>query len=68
MIRLSPATVAALVVSAALAGCVASGPDARRAAYLDCARKQGVPVERGTIQVQSQAHWRALGACEALPR
>ncbi|MCK0168144.1 hypothetical protein MWU52_11320 [Jannaschia sp. S6380] len=53
---------------AALATCVPAGPEARRAAYLDCARDQGVTVRDGTIVSRSAADLRRLDACEALPR
>ncbi|MEM7491329.1 MAG: hypothetical protein AAF390_19620 [Pseudomonadota bacterium] len=51
-----------------LAACMPSGPEARRAAYLDCARDQGVTVEGGTIITRSAADLARLDACEALPR
>lgn len=45
-----------------------STPEARRAAYLDCARDQGVAVEGGTIVTRSPDDLARLDACEALPR
>ncbi|WP_179378245.1 hypothetical protein [Jannaschia marina] len=45
-----------------------TGPEARRAAYLDCARDQGLTVTDGTIRTTSAAELRRLDACEALPR
>ena len=51
-----------------LAACMPSGPEARRAAYLDCARDQGVPVVDGTIRTRGPEDLRRLDACEALPR
>ena len=58
----------ALGAATVLSACVATGPEARRNAYIDCARDQGVPVERGTIRIRTQAHLDALDACEAIPR
>ena len=58
------ATGAAFVISA----CVPSTPEGRRAAYLDCARDQGVTVRDGTILTRSPDELRRLDACEALPR
>ena len=58
------ATGMAFVVSA----CMPSGPEARRASYLDCARDQGVPVEGGTIRTRSAADLARLDACRAVPR
>ncbi|KIT17636.1 hypothetical protein jaqu_05270 [Jannaschia aquimarina] len=43
-------------------------PEGRRAAYLDCARDQGVPVIDGRIRVRDNADFELLDACEALPR
>lgn len=54
--------------AAGLAGCMATGPEARRAAYLDCARDQGVRVEGGTIRTTGAGDLARLEACEALPR
>ena len=51
-----------------LSGCMATGPEARRSAYLDCARSQGLTVSDGTIRTGSAAELRRLDACEALPR
>lgn len=45
-----------------------TGPEARRAAYLECARDQGLIVEDGTIRTSSAADLRRLDACEAVPR
>ena len=47
---------------------MATGPEARRAAYLDCARDQGVRVEGGTIRTTGAGDLARLEACEALPR
>ena len=58
------ATGAALLVSA----CMPSGPEARRASYLDCARDQGLVVEGGTIRTRSAADLERLDACRAIPR
>ena len=52
----------------ALAACVPTGPEARRAAYLDCARDQGVTVRDGTIVSRGAEDLRRLDACDALPR
>ena len=51
-----------------LSACMPTGPDARRAAYLDCARDQGLMVVDGTIRTGSAAELRRLDACEAVPR
>ncbi|WGH80075.1 hypothetical protein [Jannaschia ovalis] len=51
-----------------LSACMPTGPEARRAAYLDCARDQGVPVIDGTIRTRGPADLRALDACRAIPR
>ncbi|UWQ21677.1 hypothetical protein [Jannaschia sp. W003] len=53
-----------------LGACMATPdtPEARRAAYLDCARDQGVRVEDGTIRTTSRADLQRLEACEAIPR
>jgi len=53
-----------------LAGCMPSldTPEGRRAAYLDCARDQGLSVRGGTIQTGSVAELERLQACEAIPR
>ncbi len=53
---------------AGLAACVPSGPEARRAAYLDCARDQGVAVRGATIVSRGPDDLARLDACEALPR
>lgn len=58
------ATGAALLLSA----CMPTGPEARRASYLDCARDQGVDVEAGTIRTRSGADLAQLDACRAVPR
>jgi hypothetical protein len=58
-----------VLVSAGLAtACMPSTPEARRAAYLDCARDQGLRVEGGTIVTRSAADLARLDACEAVPR
>ena len=44
------------------------GPDVRRAAYLECARDQGLTVVDGTIRTGNAAELRRLDACEAVPR
>ncbi|MEL6587329.1 MAG: hypothetical protein AAFY65_13740 [Pseudomonadota bacterium] len=51
-----------------LSGCMPTGPDARRNAYLDCARDQGLTVSDGTILTRSPADLERLNRCEALPR
>lgn len=52
-----------------LAACMPADPAAeRRAAYLDCARAQGVAVEAGRIVTRSPADLGALDACAAPPR
>ena len=51
-----------------LAACMPSGPDARRSAYLDCARREGVTVRDGTIVSRGPADLARLDACKALPR
>ncbi|MEM8848735.1 MAG: hypothetical protein AAGE03_01735 [Pseudomonadota bacterium] len=56
------------LVAIFLTACVPSTPEARRAAYLDCARDQGVAVEGGTIFTRSVEDLGRLDACEALPR
>lgn len=53
---------------AALSACMPSGPEARRAAYLDCARDQGVVVRGGTILSRGPDDLARLDACEAIPR
>lgn len=58
----------AVLTLLAAAGCMPSGPEARRAAYLDCARDQGLRVERGTIVTRSAEDLARLDACEAIPR
>lgn len=50
------------------AGCMPTTPEARRAAYLDCARDQGLMVTDGTIRTTSQADLTRLDACQAIPR
>ncbi|WP_298436640.1 hypothetical protein [uncultured Jannaschia sp.] len=52
----------------ALVACMPTGPEARRAAYLDCAREQGVTVRDGTIVTRSAADLARLDACGAVPR
>ncbi|MEM7711934.1 MAG: hypothetical protein AAF264_14545 [Pseudomonadota bacterium] len=51
-----------------LTACIPTGPEARRAAYLDCARDQGVAVEGGTIATRSNDDLARLDACRSLPR
>ncbi|MFO6464799.1 hypothetical protein ACK8OR_10430 [Jannaschia sp. KMU-145] len=51
-----------------LVACMPTGPEARRAAYLDCAREQGVTVRDGTIVTRSAADLARLDVCEAVPR
>ncbi|CTQ48997.1 hypothetical protein [Jannaschia donghaensis] len=51
-----------------ISACMPTGPDARREAYLDCARDQGLTVEDGTIRTGSAADLRRLDACQAVPR
>ena len=57
-----------LACSALLAACVPSTPEARRAAYLDCARDSGLTVRDGTIVSRGPADLARLDACEAIPR
>ncbi len=57
-----------LVVPAVAVACMPTGSDARRAAYLDCARDQGLTVVDGTIRTTSGAELARLDACEAIPR
>jgi hypothetical protein len=58
-----------VLTSAGLASaCMPTTPEARRAAYLDCARDQGVRVDGGTIVTRSAEDLARLDACEALPR
>ena len=59
-----------LVLSAALglSACGATPQELRRAAYLDCARAQGVPVKGGTIRARGPEDMAALDACPAVPR
>lgn len=52
----------------ALAACMPTGPEARRASYLDCARDQGLTVRDGTIVTRSPQELARLDACRALPR
>ncbi|WP_167766913.1 hypothetical protein [Jannaschia formosa] len=52
----------------ALSACMPTGPEARRASYLDCARDQGLVVENGTIRSTSAEDLARLDACRALPR
>jgi hypothetical protein len=59
---------AALAVGLMLGACVQAGPEERRAAYLDCARAQGLEVEAGTIVTRSAQELSRLDACRALPR
>ncbi|WP_308916050.1 hypothetical protein [Jannaschia sp. LMIT008] len=59
---------AVIALTPALAACMATGPDARRAAYLDCARDAGFAVRGGTIVVGPRDDLRNLDACEAIPR
>lgn len=51
-----------------LAACIPSSPEARRAAYLDCARDEGVTVQDGTIVTRGPEDLTRLDACRALPR
>ena len=62
--------VGAMSTALLLTACMPSldTPEGRRAAYLDCARDQGLRVEDGTIRTTSAAELDRLGACEALPR
>ncbi|WP_177220036.1 hypothetical protein [Jannaschia rubra] len=45
-----------------------TGPEARRASYLDCARDQGVTVRGGTIVTRGPEDLARLDACRAVPR
>ncbi|MEM9796696.1 MAG: hypothetical protein AAF919_09415 [Pseudomonadota bacterium] len=67
---LPPSRLSLFGMIGALSACMPSidTPEGRRAAYLDCAREQGVPVVGGTIRVRNQADFDRLDACEALPR
>jgi hypothetical protein len=60
--------VLALSGALALSACMPSGPEARRASYLDCARDQGLTVEGGTIRTTSASDLARLDACRAIPR
>ncbi|MGB3408905.1 MAG: hypothetical protein WBA67_15595 [Jannaschia sp.] len=51
-----------------LMACVPNTPQTRRAAYLDCARDQGVAVSDGAIRTTSAADLAKLDACKAIPR
>ncbi|WP_139176661.1 hypothetical protein [Jannaschia faecimaris] len=51
-----------------LSACMPTGPEARREAYLDCARDQGLTVVDGTIRSTAAADLRRLDACKAIPR
>lgn len=51
-----------------LTACMPTGPDARRDAYLDCARNQGLTVTGGTIRTSNGSDLRRLDACQAVPR
>ena len=55
-------------VAAVVSACQPTGFEARRNAYLDCARDAGVPVRDGTIQVRGPRDMARLDDCEALPR
>lgn len=57
-----------LAVALTLSACMPSGPEARRAAYLDCARDQGLTVRDGTIVTRSAEDLARLDTCEAVPR
>ena len=61
-----PAAAAGLL--GVLTACMPTGPEARRAAYLDCARDLGVAVRGGTIASRGPDDLARLDACEALPR
>ncbi|WP_371156349.1 hypothetical protein [Jannaschia sp. 2305UL9-9] len=58
----------AVVAAALLSACMPTGPEARRASYLECARDQGLTVVDGTIRTTSQADLARLDACQAIPR
>lgn len=63
-----PGFVPIALLGLALSACMPTGPEARRAAYLECARDQGLTVVNGTIRTTSAAELRSLDLCEALPR
>ena len=52
----------------AVTACMPTGPDARRAAYLRCARDHGVPVRDGTIVSRGPEDLARLDGCKAIPR
>ncbi|WP_299816432.1 hypothetical protein [uncultured Jannaschia sp.] len=58
----------ALAPVLALTACMPTGPEARRAAYLRCARDEGVPVRDGTILSRGPEDLARLDACRAIPR
>lgn len=62
------AIVVLAMVSTLLSACVPTDPETRRAAYLDCARGQGVAVRDGTILSSGAGDLARLDACEPLPR
>ena len=64
----SPLLAKAATVLVSVTGCVPYSPEARCAAYLDCARSVGVPVAEGTIRARGAADIRRLDACRAMPR
>ncbi|SFJ39033.1 hypothetical protein [Jannaschia pohangensis] len=66
--RLAIAPISAVSVAVVLSACMPTTPEARRATYLDCARKQGVAVEGQTIRIRKSDDLRRLDACEAIPR
>ncbi|MBM2575766.1 hypothetical protein JQC91_05555 [Jannaschia sp. Os4] len=58
----------ALAAALVLTACMPADPqEARRQAYLDCARAQGVTVRDGTIVADADG-LRRLDACRAIPR
>lgn len=60
--------IAAACALTGVTACMPTGPEARRAAYLDCARDQGLVVQGGSIRTANAADLSRLDACEALPR
>lgn len=60
--------VALAALTSTLAACLATGPEARRAAYLECARDQGLTVQGGTIRTTGPEELARLDACRAEPR
>lgn len=57
-----------IVALGSLVSCMPTTPEGRRAAYLDCARDQGVTTRNGTIVSRGPDDLSRLDVCEAIPR